>query len=201
MYIIIRIALTICLFWSLSSKIPAQTTNHQSLEIGLAISGLESIYYGLYGKYNIPISKKKHHFNIGFSLTSYFDFIGESRPDLYLKNNVDMRLIPAAYLGYSFTFKKTLLGVEIPLGTSLAITKGTLVSERIGFEQDYSNVVFLWHYGIETFVKYQLTTQHQIGLRVFIPLTKDKVGSSYLIGIGWTVKIINKKNLSPLSSN
>ncbi|WP_062055226.1 hypothetical protein [Aquimarina longa] len=188
MYLATKISsIVICIFLC-SNTILAQEEikNRKSLEIGLNVAGDEVLYYGGYGKYIVPLSHKKHHFIVGLNLTMYFDFRGESEPKAYLKNDVDMRVITAIHIGYSLNYKKAQLNFELPVGTSLAITKGTLVNERIGFTRDFSNTELLWHYGIAFSPKYRLHKKHLIGLTGFFPLAKDKTWSGYMIGIGWT---------------
>lgn len=43
---------------------------------------------------------------------------------------------------------------EVPVGTSIAITKGTLINERVGFKRDYSNTELFWHYSLAFSPKY-----------------------------------------------
>lgn len=164
-------------------------TNKKSIDLGLNIAGDETIFYGAYGKYTMPLSQKKHHFITGVSLTAYFDFKGESTDEAYLKDDVDMRIIPNLFLGYSLNFKKIKINLEIPIGASFAITKGTLVNEKMGFERDFSNKEVFLNYGAIINPKYQVNNRNYIGLYAFIPLIEDKAQSGYQFGIGWTKKI------------
>lgn len=163
-----------------------ERVNHNSLEAGILVAGAESLFYGASGKYIVPLSQKKHYPSLGLSLTMYFDLKGESEPGAYLKNDVDMRTIPALHLGYAFNFDRVQLNFELPVGASIALTKGTLMNERIGFERDFSNTEFLWHYGLTFSPKYRLNHENQIGLFGFLPLVPDKAWSAYQLGIGWT---------------
>lgn len=169
--------------------------NNSEFEGGIAIAGAEAFYYGFYSKYNIALSQTKHYFKTGIGLTTYFDFKGESTSQAYLKNDVDMRIIPYFYVGYNFSFDRFDIAFELPLGTSIAVTKGTLVNERIGFERTYSNTEYLWHYGIGLSTKYKIRDNNKIGLYGFLPLIKDFAWSSPLVGIGWTrtIKTQGKK--------
>ena len=117
---------------------------------------------------------------------------GESESLAYLKKAIDMRIIPAVHLGYSLNFKNLQLNFEVPIGTSIALTKGTLVNERVAFKRDYSNTELFWHYGIAFSPKYRLNKANQIGLYGFLPLVPDKASSGYLYGIGWTKSLIKK---------
>ncbi len=120
---------TYSLFWALCifvlNNVHAQKEiqNSNSIEIGFVVAGNETVYYGGYGKFTVPLSQKKHYFTLGASLTSYFDFKGESTSEAYLKNDVDMRVLPNIIAGYSLNFKKFQLNFEIPVGMSMAITK------------------------------------------------------------------------------
>lgn len=95
---------------------------------------------------------------------------------------MDMRIIPAVHLGYSLNFKKLQLNFEVPVGTSIALTKGTLLNERMGFKRNYSNTELFWHYGLAFSPKYRLNKNNQIGLYGFLPLVSDKASSGYLYG-------------------
>lgn len=170
--------------------------NQNSLELGIYVAGDETIFYGVNAKFIIPITQKKHYPTLGFSLTTYFDLKGESESGAYLKNDVDMRIIPALNPGYSFNFKRVQLNFELPVGASIVITKGSLINERIGFSRDYSNTELLWHYGAAFSPKYRLNKRNQIGFNIFLPLVQDKAISGYLFGIGWakTFAIHKKSN-------
>ena len=170
------------------TKIYAQKEihNHKSIEAGIIIGGSETLYYGAFMKYNIPLSQNRNFFYIAPSLTAYFDFKGESTSDAYLKNDVDMRIIPTINPGYSLNLGKFHINLEIPLGASIAITKGTLVNERIGFQQSYSNTEVFFNYGFLFAPKFRLNQNNQIGLSAFLPLVKDKAQSGYQFGFGWT---------------
>ncbi|SIT11664.1 hypothetical protein SAMN05421766_11125 [Zobellia uliginosa] len=185
MYSVIRIITIIGLF-SISNTLYAQKTNKNSLEIGVLGAGDESLYYGGYSKLIVPLSNKTNHFTISFNLAAYFDFKGESEPDAYLVDDIDMRLIPTVNFGYSLNFKKVQLNFELPVGLSYAYTKGNLVNERIGFEEDYSNKEFFFNYGFSFSPKYKINNSNKIGFTTFLPFIKDKAQSGYQIGIGWT---------------
>ena len=163
--------------------------NNSEFEVGGAIAGFEAFYYGMYTKYNIALTQTKHYLKSGVGLTMYFDFKGESTSQAKLKDDVDMRIIPYFYLGYNFTFNRFDILLELPIGTSVAITKGTLVNERIGFERTYSNTEYLWHYGIALSAKYSINGKNKIGLYGFIPLVVDIAWTSPMIGFGWTKSI------------
>ncbi|WP_276165779.1 hypothetical protein [Zobellia alginiliquefaciens] len=185
MYLSIKGAVVI-LFLFIGSAVWAQEANTNSIEIGVLAAGDEALYYGAYGKYTIPLSQNKNHFTLGFSMVAYFDFKGESEPDAYLKNDVDMRLIPTANFGYSLNFNRIQVNVEVPVGLSFARTKGTLVNERIGFERDFSNNETFFNYGLFFSPKYKISSTNSLGLYGFLPLVSDKAQSGYQIGIGWT---------------
>ncbi|GGZ32520.1 hypothetical protein GCM10007049_27520 [Echinicola pacifica] len=167
--------------------------NSNSMEIGFTVAGIESVYYGGYGKFTVPLSQKRHYFTLGASLTSYFDFKGESTSEAYLKNDVDMRILPNLVAGYSLNFKKFQFNLEIPIGLSIAITKGTIVNEKIGFEREYSNQEIFFNYGITFSPKYRINNTNQIGLYVFQPLVQDKAQSGYQFGINWTKNILKNQ--------
>lgn len=190
MYSVIRI-ITIIGLLSISNILYAQKINNNSLEVGVLGAGDESIYYGGYSKFIVPLSNKTNHFTISFTLTAYFDFKGESEPDAYLVDDIDMRLIPTVNFGYSLNFNKVQLNFEVPVGLSYAHTKGTLVNERIGFERDYSNNEVFFNYGFSFSPKYKINNSNSIGLTTFLPFIKDKAQSGYQIGIGWTKTFAN----------
>jgi hypothetical protein len=167
--------------------------NSNSIEIGFLAAGNEAIYYGGYIKFTKPLSQTKHYFTLGASLSSYFDFKGESTNEAYLKNDVDMRVLPNLVGGYSLNFKKFQLNLEIPIGLSIAITKGTLVNEKIGFEREYSNEEIFFSYGIALAPKYKLNEKNLVGLYGFLPLVSDKAQSGYQFGVNWTM-IFGKHN-------
>lgn len=185
MYSVIRIITIIGLLF-ISNILYAQKINNNSLEVGVLGAGDESIYYGGYSKFILPLSNKTNHFTISFTLTAYFDFKGESEPDAYLIDDIDMRLIPTVNFGYSLNFNKIQLNFEVPVGLSYAHTKGTLVNERIGFERGYSNYEVFFNYGFSFSPKYKINNSNSIGITTFLPFIKDKVQSGYQIGIGWT---------------
>jgi len=189
MYFQIKKTLLIVTLFITSIASAQDTTNKKTIDFGLNIAGDETIFYGVYGKYSIPLSQKKHHFITGVSLTTYFDFIGESTAEAYLKDDIDMRIIPNIFLGYSLNFKKIQINFEIPIGASFAITKGTLVNEKIGFERDFSNKEVFLNYGAIINPKYQLSKHNYVGFYAFIPLIEDKAQSGYQFGIMWTKKI------------
>ncbi len=183
--------ITIIGLLSISNTLYAQKTNNNSLEVGVLGAGDESLYYGGYSKFIVPLSDKTNHFTISFALTAYFDFKGESEPDAYLVDDIDMRLIPTVNFGYSLNFNKVQLNFEVPVGLSYAHTKGTLVNERIGFERDYSNNEVFFNYGFSFSPKYKINNTNSIGLTTFLPFIKDKAQSGYQIGIGWTTTFAN----------
>lgn len=187
MFLAIRKIIHICLLF-VGTTLYSQNdrVNNNSLEIGVLAAGDEALYYGGYGKYTIPLSQNKHHFTLSFALSAYFDFKGESEPDAYLKNDIDMRILPTVNIGYSLNFNKIQLNFEVPVGLSFAYTKGTLVNERIGFERDYSNKETFFNYGLSFSPKYEINNSNSIGLYSFLPLINDKAQSGYQIGIGWT---------------
>lgn len=187
---------TILLFClATASIVSAQDThrNDKSFEVGLNFAGDETLFYGAYGKFVMPLSQKKQHFTVGVSLTTYFDFKGESEKQAYLKHDADMRIIPNIFVGYSLNFKKIQINFEVPIGASIAITKGTLVNEKIGFKRDFSNTEVFLNYGFIVNPKYQLNSRNYIGLYGFLPLVSDKAQSGYQVGVGWT-KTFRKKN-------
>jgi len=186
-----QIKTTLLIFSLLVASIGASqdTTNKKTIDFGLNYAGDETVFYGAYGKFSMPLSQKKHHLIAGVSLTTYFDFKGESTKEAYLKNDIDMRIIPNLFLGYSFNFKKIQINLEIPIGASFATTKGILVNEKFGFEREFSNTEVFLNYGAIINPKYQLNKQNYIGLYAFFPLIEDKTQSGYQFGIGWT-KII-----------
>jgi hypothetical protein len=190
MCLAIRI-ITIIGLLSISNTLYAQKTNNNSLEVGVLGAGDESLYYGGYSKFIVPLSDKTNHFTISFALTAYFDFKGESEPDAYLVDDIDMRLIPTVNFGYSLNFNKVQLNFEVPVGLSYAHTKGTLVNERIGFERDYSNNEVFFNYGFSFSPKYKINNSNSIGINTFLPFIKDKAQSGYQIGIGWTKTFAN----------
>lgn len=161
--------------------------NYNSLETGFIVAGDEAIYYGIYSKFIMPLSSQSnHHFTVGLSFAGYFDFKGESESLAYLKNDVDMRLIPSIGLGYSLNFRKIQLNFEIPVGASIAITKGVLVNERVGFERKYHNNEVFLNYGLSFSPKYRINKTNSIGCYAFLPLVSDKAQSGYQFGMGWT---------------
>lgn len=193
MYLTIKKTITIIVFLCLVKTTVAQedslSQNNRELEVGVAIAGSEALYYGVYSKYDFALTQSKHYLKAGVGLTAYFDFKGESTSQAKLKNDVDMRIIPYIYLGYNFNFKRFNVSLEIPVGTSIAITKGKLINERIGFERSYSNTEYLWHYGIALSAKYRLNDKNKIGFYAVVPLVKDVAWSSPMVGIGWTRKL------------
>ena len=189
MYFQIKKTLLILTLFITSIAYAQDITNKKTIDLGLNFAGDETIFYGAYGKFSTPLSQKKHHFITGVSLTSYFDFKGESTEGAVLKDDIDTRIIPSIFLGYSFNFKKIKLNFEIPIGASFAITKGKLVNEKIGFERDFSNKEVFLNYGVVINPKYQLNNQNYIGLYAFFPLIKDKAQSGYQFGVGWTIRI------------
>ena len=176
---------------SISNTLYAQKTNNNYLEIGVLGAGDESFYYGGYSKFIVPLSNKTNYFTISFALTAYFDFKGESEPNAYLVDDIDMRLIPTVNFGYSLNFNKVQLNFEVPIGLSYAHTKGAMVNETIGFERDYSNNEVFFNYGFSFSPKYKINSSNSIGLTTFLPFIKDKAQSGYQIGIGLTKTFAN----------
>ena len=193
MYSIIRIIGLL----SISNMLYAQKTNNNSLEIGVLGAGDESFYYGSYSKFIVPLSNKTNYFTLSFALTAYFDFKGESEPNAYLVDDIDMRLIPTVNFGYSLNFNKVQLNFEVPIGLSYAHTKGALVNETIGFERDYSNNEVFFNYGFSFSPKYKINNSNSIGLTTFLPFIKDKAQSGYQIGIGLTKTFANNQKKEP----
>ena len=175
------------------NNVYAQKENHNSIEFGLIAAGDETLFYGGYGKFTMPLSQKKHYFTLGASLTSYFDFKGESTSESYLKNDVDMRILPNLVVGYALNFKKFQLNFEIPVGMSIAFTKGTLVNKKIGFERQYSNKEIFFNYGFALVPKYKINKKNLIGMYGFLPLVSDKAQSGYQFRVNWTM-IFGKNN-------
>ena len=188
MYLVIRKSIIVICILLYCNSVFSQNKriNNNSVEAGLVVAGDEAIYYGAYGKYSMPLSQNKHHFTLGFSFVAYFDFKGESEPVAYLKNDVDMRLLPSIGLGYSLNFNRFQFNFEIPVGASIAITKGILVNERAGFEREYSNQEVFLNYGVLFAPKYKINNTNSIGVYGFLPLLDDKAQSGYQFGIGWT---------------
>ena len=176
-----------------SDRYDLDLKNSPNLETGILFASSEAEYYGAYFKFAYPLQHTKHYFSIGASFTSYFDFSGESEPMAELVNDVDMRLIPAFYPAYNFHFKNFSYSIEMPIGTSIAITKGKLINEKIGFEQTYSNTELFLHFGLGATAKYVLNRKHSIGIYGFYPLVKDAAWTLPSIGIGWTY-LFSKKN-------
>lgn len=185
MYLIIKKTIIVCCVLT-CNILSAQRTNNSSIEIGAIASGYEELYYGGYTKYTIPLSQNKHHFTLALSVVAYFDFKGESEPEAYLKDDIDMRIIPTINLGYSLNFNRFQLNFETPIGLSIANTKGTLVNEKIGFERDFSNQETFINYGVSFSPKYKINNSNSIGLYGFFPLVDDLAQSGYQIGINWT---------------
>jgi hypothetical protein len=194
MYFQIRNVFTVLLIFHVAF-VSAQDTvvNKNTLEAGLNIAGEEALFYGAYCKFIIPLSHKKHYFTAGASITSYFDFKGESTDQAYLKNDIDMRVIPCLFLGYSLNFKKIQVNLEAPVGVSIAVTKGTLVNEKIGFERNFYNKEVFLNYGIAITPKYKVNSDNYVGVYAFLPLIQDKAQSGYQFGIGWTITFTDKK--------
>jgi len=162
------------------------------LELGIAGAGAEAGYLGLYSKVNYPLSHSKKYFYGGFGLTIYADFIGEIEARSKLRNDVDMRIIPNLFIAHNTTMKNFDVSVEIPIGISLAITKGTLVNTNVNFEREYSNTEVLWHYGLASSIKYKVSNKSKIGFYLFSSLVIDKAWSPPMIGLSW-VKNFNSK--------
>lgn len=163
-----------------------ELNSNKSIEAGFLVGGDETLYYGSYVKYHIPLSYNKNFFYIAPTITAYFDFKGESTSQAYLKNALDMRILLTINPGYSLNSGKFQINLEVPLGISVAITKGTLVNEKIGFQQDYSNREIFFNYGLQLSPKFRVDQKNLIGLSAFLPLVKDKAQSGYQLGLGWT---------------
>lgn len=193
MYLKIKITIVFLLLLALSN-VKAQEEIHidKSVETGLIVAGSETLFYGVYGKYAIPLTQKKHFFYLAPSLVTYFDFKGESTSEAYLRNDVDMRIVPTINPGFSLNFGKFQFNFEVPVGISIAITKGTLVNDKIGFEQAYSNTEVFFNYGVLFAPKFRFNNKNQIGLYAFLPLIQDKAQTGYQFGIGWTITFANK---------
>jgi hypothetical protein len=174
-------------------KAQQELRNDKSIETGFIVAGSETLFYGLYGKYAMPLTKKQHFVYLAPSLATYFDFKGESTSEAYLKNDVDMRIVPTINPGLSFNFGKFRFNIEVPVGVSVAITKGTLVNEKIGFEKAYSNTEVFFNYGVLFAPKYRINSKNQIGLYAFLPFISDKAQSGYQFGIGWTMTFTNQE--------
>jgi hypothetical protein len=193
MYSAIKIIMvSLCILSFEHAFAQSERSNNNSIETGIHVAGDETLFYGANSKFIMPLSQKKHYPTLAHSLTISLDRKGESESRAYLKKAVDMRIMPALHLGYSLNFKNLQLNFEVPVGTSIAITKGTLINERVGFERDYSNTELFWHYGLAFSPKYRLNKANQIGLYGFLPLVPDKTSSGYLYGIGWTKSLIKK---------
>jgi hypothetical protein len=188
-----KIIITLLHFLILTEIIAQNKSNtNKSIEAGFLVAGNETIFYGSYVKYNIPLSYNKNFFYIAPTITAYFDFKGESTSQAYLKNALDMRILLTINPGYSFNSGKFQINLEVPIGISVAITKGTLVNEKIGFQQDYSNREIFFNYGVQLSPKFRVDQKNQIGLSAFLPLVKDKAQSGYQLGLSWTRNIENK---------
>lgn len=186
MYLIHRILFVVCFFLASSSYGQDGQRNFNELEIGVVAAGAEAAYYGAYSKVNYNFSDKSNYFYAGIGLTIYADFRGEIAEQSKLENDVDMRIIPNVYLGYNVSWNKFDFGIEMPIGTSIAITRGKLVNTRVGFEREYSNSEFLLHYGLGFSVKYQLPSDNKIGIYTFQPILKDGAWSPPTYGLSWT---------------
>lgn len=184
MYSITRLTIIfISLLFVLNAK---GQNNAPEFETGIATAGSEAFYLGGYSRYRVPISQGKNYFSFGVGLTYYFDFKGESYEKSYLKKDVDMRLIPNIFIAYDVNVGNFNFGIEVPIGTSIAITKGTLINERVNFERSYSNTEFLPHFGIGLSARYRLNEYNKIGVYGFADLLKDDAWSPPMTGIGWT---------------
>lgn len=190
MYLKIRITIVFVL---VLYKIHAQHAlhNNKSIETNFIVAGSETLFYGVSGKYIMPLSQNKHYFYIAPSIVTYFDFKGESTSDAYLKHDVDTRIVPTINPGFAINFRKLQVNFEVPLGASIAITKGTLVNDRLGFEQDYSTTEIFLNYGVLVAPKFRLNSLNQIGLHAFLPLIQDKAQSGYQFGVGWSRTFAN----------
>lgn len=188
-----KIIITLLHLFILTEIIAQNKSNtNKSIEAGILVAGNETIFYGSYVKYNIPLSYNKNFFYIAPTITAYFDFKGESTSQAYLKNALDMRILLTINPSYSFNSGKFQINLEVPIGISVAITKGTLVNEKIGFQQDYSNREIFFNYGVQLSPKFRVDQKNLIGLSIFLPLVKDKAQSGYQLGLSWTRNIENK---------
>ncbi|MEM8523386.1 MAG: hypothetical protein AAGG68_02025 [Bacteroidota bacterium] len=184
MYSITRL-ITVSLF-SLFAMLAKGQNNAPEFETGIAAAGSEAFYLGGYSKYRTPISQGKNYFSFGIGMTYYFDFKGESYEKSYLKNDVDVRLIPNVFIAYDVNVKDFNFAIEVPIGASIAITKGTLVNERVNFERSYSNTEILPYFGLGLSARYRLNDYNKIGLYGFLDILKDNAWSPPMTGIGWT---------------
>lgn len=193
MYSTRRLSIAIFLFL-LANSILGQEQNKKpiELELGIAGAGAEAGYLGLYSKVNYPLSHSKKYFYCGIGLNIYADFIGEIEARSRLRNDIDMRMIPNLFIAYNNSKKNFDVSVEIPIGISIAITKGTLVNTNVNFERAYSNTEILWHYGLATSIKYKVSDKSKIGFYLFSSLVIDKAWSPPMIGLSW-VKNFNTK--------
>lgn len=163
--------------------------NWSFLEVGAIVAGDETIFYGGYGKFTKPFSQRKHYFFGGCALTAYADFSGESSKEAYLRNDFDARIIPTLSVGYALVFNRFQLSVEVPLGASFAITKGTLVNEKYDFERPYSNKEVFFNTGITVSPKFSISDRNRIGLHGFLPLIRDRAQAGFQFGVSWTRKL------------
>lgn len=155
------------------------------LEVGPAVAGEEALYFGFYSKYSVPLTRSLIYPYAGLGLTGYFDFIGPE-PQANLEDHVDMRVIPAAHLGLNLAIYRFDIRIEVPVGKSIAHTRGTLVNKRLGIKESYSTTEVFWHYGTAMSLRYRFDHQNGISLYGFYPLVEDVAHSSPTIGIGWT---------------
>ncbi|MCH2043411.1 MAG: hypothetical protein MK212_04670 [Saprospiraceae bacterium] len=181
------ILLILSLFSSLN--LLAQSNNKIGLELDLgAVAGQgEVFYYGANTRVNASFRQWENHYpTIGIGVQIYANFTGEIDAQTQLQDDVDMRIIPALYLGYGIRFSKFNLKLEIPVGVTFAITKGKLINEKIGFERSFSHSTVLPHVGGAFHLQYQLHPKHRIGLFGFYPFTKDMAWSVPLGGLYWS---------------
>jgi len=193
MYLIKIITIAfVCIFYTNSILGQDVDKNLIEFELGLATAGSEALYYGVYSKVNFPLSKAKNYFYGGFGLTVYADFVGEITSESKLENDIDLRIIPYVFLGYNFSVRRFDFALELPVGTSIAITKGKLVNTNVGFEREYSNTNFLLHNGLGISTKYKVTDKGKFGLYLFLPINNDDAWSPPMIGLSWIKEIASK---------
>ena len=97
MYLIRKILWIIAFVFQFNFLI-AQKINKNIPELGIALAGAEAAYYGIFSKMNFPLNDDNNYFYRGFGLTIYADFRGEIDTQSKLKNDVDMRIIPHAFI-------------------------------------------------------------------------------------------------------
>lgn len=186
----------ICLILSLtfSLNLSAQSNNKIGLELDLgAVAGQgEVFYYGANTRVNATFRQWGNHYpTIGIGVQVYANFTGEIDAQTQLQNDVDMRIIPALYLGYGIIFNKFNIKFEIPVGVNITVTKGKLINEKIGFERNFNHSTVLPHVGAALHLQYQLHPKHRLGVFGFYPFTKDLAWSVPLGGLYWSYLLRN----------